>query len=87
MHNLTVELFGEIKMANPNANVTIIHKDYLPLSKAFNEGFRRRLVNEVEKRGGKFMFNESVILSSIGKEGGVKLENGKTVSADISVHP
>lgn len=79
-----LELFGEIKMANPNANVTIIHRDGLPLSNDFNQGFRQKLKTEVQKRGGKFMFNESVVLSSIGKEGGVKLENGNTVSADIS---
>jgi NADH dehydrogenase FAD-containing subunit len=82
--SLMSELFGEINMVNPNANVTIIQGANLPLNSAYTDSFRQKVKKEVENRGGKFMLNEKANLTSTDTKA-VKLQSGKTLTADIVV--
>jgi NADH dehydrogenase FAD-containing subunit len=79
-----VELFGEIKMVNPKANVTIIQSGNLPLSPPYTDGFRQKAKEAVTERGGKWLLNEKVDLTSI-TEKSVTLHSGKTLTADYLV--
>jgi len=81
------ELSGEIKMAHPNKNVTIVHGARLPVSDHFPEYFREKAVKSLEEHGVNIILNEKIDIESAGKNGVVKLSSGKTLPADLVVPP
>lgn len=80
-----VELSGEIKMAHPDKNVTIVHGGRLPVSDAFPDYFREKAVASIEEHGVKIILNEKVDIDSIGGKGEITLMSGKTLPADLVV--
>jgi len=81
---LTVELSGEIKMAHPDKNVTIIHGGKLPTSSIYPEHFREKTIGMLKKYGVEIILNEHVDLSKMdGKT--VHLSSGKIMNADVVV--
>jgi len=81
---LTIELSGEIKMAHPDKNVTIIHGGKLPLSSIYPEHFREKVVGTLKKYGVDIILNEQVDLSKTdGKT--VHLSSGKVMNTDVVV--
>jgi NADH dehydrogenase FAD-containing subunit len=86
-HPLTIELSGEIKMANPKANVTIVHGGNLPISDAFPDNFRQKAVTTLKEHGIDIILNELVDLSTINGSKTVTLKSGKSLPADLVVLP
>lgn len=74
-------------MAHPEINVTIVHGARLPLSDAFPEYFREKVVAMLGEFGVKIILNEKVNTESLSEKGGVRLKSGKTMPADIVVCP
>jgi NADH dehydrogenase FAD-containing subunit len=73
-------------MANPKANVTIVHGANLPISDAFPDHFRQKAVTTLKEHGIDIILNELVDLSTINNGSKtVTLKSGKTLSADLVV--
>jgi NADH dehydrogenase FAD-containing subunit len=72
-------------MAHPETNVTIVHGARLPISDAFPEYFRTKVVATLGEFGVKIILNEKVDIASLSKKGGVRLKSGKTLPADVVV--
>ena len=81
------ELSGEIKMAHPKTNVTIVHGARLPVSDHFPDYFREKIVKSIENHGVNIILNEKIDIDSAGKNGVVKLSSRKSLSADLVVCP
>src|SRR5579859_5418713 len=80
------ELSGEIKMAHPNKNVTIIHGGKLPTSSNYPDYFRERVIGTLKKYGVDIILGEQVDLQKFdGKT--VHLSSGKVMHADVVVPP
>jgi len=76
---------GEIKMAHPDTNVTIVHGDRLPLSDHFPDYFRQKVVETLKKHDIEIVLGEKVDLNDIPQNGSIKLQSGKSLSADLVV--
>lgn len=81
---LTVELSGEIKMAHPDKNVTIIHGGKLPTSSVYPDHFREKVIGTLKKYGVDIILNEQVDLSNMDGNT-VHLSSGKIMNADVVV--
>jgi NADH dehydrogenase FAD-containing subunit len=77
---------GEIKMAHPDTNVTIVHGARLPVSDEFPDYFREKIVASLEEHGINIILNERVDVNNVGKKGEIRLTSGKTLSADLVVN-
>ena len=80
-----LEMSGEIKMAHPNTNVSIVHAGRLPVSDEFPDSFRKKALQALQDDGVKLILNEKVNLDTIGEKGQVRLSSGKTLPADLVV--
>ena len=74
-------------MAHPEANVTIVHGARLPVSDAFPEYFRTKVVAMLGEFGVNIILNEKVDMESLSAKRGVHLKSGKTLPADLVVCP
>lgn len=72
-------------MAHPEKNVTIVHAGRLPISDAFPDYFREKVVAMLGEFGIKIILNEKVDTESLSEKGGVFLKSGKTLPADLVV--
>lgn len=81
-----IELSGEIKMAHPNKNVTIIHGGKLPTSSIYPDYFRERVIDTLKKYGVDIILGEHVDLQKLDGRT-VHLSSGKVMHADVVVLP
>jgi len=72
-------------MAHPETDVTIVHGARLPISDAYPEYFRQKIVDMLSKFGVKIILNEKANIENISEKGGVRLSSGKTLQADLVV--
>jgi len=77
-----IELSGEIKMAHPDKNITIIHGGKLPTSSIYPDHFREKILVTLKKYRVDIILNEQVDLSKMdGKT--VHLSSGQIMNADV----
>jgi apoptosis-inducing factor 2 len=73
-------------MVNPKAKVTIVHGANLPVSDAFPDYFREKVVTTLKEHGIDIILNELVDLSTVNTGSKtVTLKSGKTLSTDLLV--
>ncbi|KAF9528079.1 FAD/NAD-P-binding domain-containing protein [Crepidotus variabilis] len=78
------ELAGEIKDAYPEARVTIVHTQTLPLNDTYPERWRKRVLAGVEKRGVTVLLGDAVDnFTPTNKK--ISTRNGLSIPADLVV--
>ncbi|KAF7289860.1 Apoptosis-inducing factor [Mycena indigotica] len=78
------ELAGELKDIWPAKDVTIVHGQRLLLNDSYSERYRRRVANDLAKRGVNLQLNELVPIDNITADS-VTTQNGLKIAAGLVV--
>ncbi|KAJ7048527.1 hypothetical protein C8F01DRAFT_1223079 [Mycena amicta] len=78
------ELAGELKDIWPTKDVSIVHGQPLLLNDTYKDRYRKRVANDLAKRGVKLLLNEIVLIDAVSLTS-VTTQNGLKITAGLVV--